>query len=1198
MRSIPFPSIQLLSTPTRAGAMALAIAVSSPFAAEAIGPQRLVEDVARGVAARSSSPTTFVRLGQRIVFIASDPLHGRELRGTALDAATVELLADALPGTGGSDAALLATLDGAAFFANGTADDPTLWVTDGTAGGTRAVTDESGSAISVDRWPYRPTSAGTGDLLVIVGISRGRRVDAVWAVHADGRARLLDQGEPARSKRFYGFATVGKRVFYVATGADLPHTLWVTDGTEAGTRAIAEVPASIHQTGTSTHYFFGVDSASGDQLWASDGTAAGTRLLVSFGTKNGHAPLDFNAGPSRVYFIENDSRDSQHLWVSDGTPAGTRRISVPDLRPASGAGVMGDWLGDTFVFVADDGGQHEIWTHDGTAAPPLPLPPRLSSGGYPRTSFVPLRGLLLFPARSAPGEPFELWRTDGTPGGTVPISRTCSGCLFDEGTRGLASEDQALFVTGYASSFPFGRAWIIQSTDGSDTGTRVLRDSVSGDPQLVPWRPGDAARVTGGYLLMASDRSSGDEPQVLNEADGSVREVANLEPETGPSAPDRLRASASSLYWIAKSGTNGPFASAWTLSPGSAVERLNPNGVCSGSTLSEAADLGARQLFSEAAGEGACLASFEPASGQWTEILSRERWEGTLFDRLVVQGGFAYFRALEGTTGALWRSDGTVAGTARLTTDALPERFELLAATPSHLFLRSPGDAGVLAVELGGGTVQAVAPPIATLSRFFPRDIDREHAVARGRFFFTTLEPHAPEGLAVSDGTAAGTRTLWVSPEGGKDRVLDLFAWRDQVLFLVASERLTLWHSDGTAQGTVAVADLGSLAVDGDDTARRWAVPFAGRLFFTAETDETGAEIWATDGTAAGTRSLDLVPGPTGSEPRFLAVAGGRLFFAAEADESGREVWTTDGTVAGTRRVSDIAAGSDSAAPEELVAVGTSLYFSADDGFRGRELWAIDASADGHCVPGLRRLCLQDGRFSVEASWRDSSSHSGPATALPLSDNSGAFWFFDAANLEAVVKLLDGRTVNDHYWLFAGSLSNLGYDLQVTDTETRTTRRYTNPPGQFASLSDVEAFAAPGPARTAPARLATVVRAAPPAARTSPAPCLPSSTRLCLREGRFAVEARWRDFLGNEGVARAVALTPDAGTFWFFDEGNVELAVKLLDGREVNSRFWLFYGALSDVEYTLTATDTLTGAVREYVNPAGRLASVGDTDAF
>jgi hypothetical protein len=56
--------------------------------------------------------------------------------------------------------------------------------------------------------------------------------------------------------------------------------------------------------------------------------------------------------------------------------------------------------------------------------------------------------------------------------------------------------------------------------------------------------------------------------------------------------------------------------------------------------------------------------------------------------------------------------------------------------------------------------------------------------------------------------------------------------------------------------------------------------------------------------------------------------------------------------------------------------------------------------------------------------------------------------------------------------------------------------------------------------------------------------------------------------------------------------------VKVLDGRAVNGRFWVFYGALTDIEYTILVRDTATGEVRMYENPAGQLASRADTSAF
>jgi hypothetical protein len=110
--------------------------------------------------------------------------------------------------------------------------------------------------------------------------------------------------------------------------------------------------------------------------------------------------------------------------------------------------------------------------------------------------------------------------------------------------------------------------------------------------------------------------------------------------------------------------------------------------------------------------------------------------------------------------------------------------------------------------------------------------------------------------------------------------------------------------------------------------------------------------------------------------------------------------------------------------------------------------------------------------------------------------------------------------------------------------------------------------------------------------------CQASPTRLCLQGQRFGVEVAWKDFQGNTGAGRAVPLTADTGSFWFFDAANLELVVKVLDGRSLNGKYWVFYGALSSVEYTMTVTDYASGATKKYVNPSGTLASRGDTGAL
>lgn len=112
--------------------------------------------------------------------------------------------------------------------------------------------------------------------------------------------------------------------------------------------------------------------------------------------------------------------------------------------------------------------------------------------------------------------------------------------------------------------------------------------------------------------------------------------------------------------------------------------------------------------------------------------------------------------------------------------------------------------------------------------------------------------------------------------------------------------------------------------------------------------------------------------------------------------------------------------------------------------------------------------------------------------------------------------------------------------------------------------------------------------------------CLPVATIFCAHDSRFLAQATFSaPTLGiSNASATAVSLTNDSGYFWFFSPNNVELVVKVVDGRAFNGFFWVFVGALSDVAYEITVTDTQTGAVKTYANTAGNLRSFADTAAF
>ncbi|MCH9651247.1 MAG: hypothetical protein K0U98_23685 [Deltaproteobacteria bacterium] len=263
------------------------------------------------------------------------------------------------------------------------------------------------------------------------------------------------------------------------------------------------------------------------------------------------------------------------------------------------------------------------------------------------------------------------------------------------------------------------------------------------------------------------------------------------------------------------------------------------------------------------------------------------------------------------------------------------------------------------------------------------------------------------------------------------------------------------------------------------------------------------------------------------------------------------------------------------------------------------------------CTSGVGTLCLgEGGRFRVEVAWADASDRDGQAGAAGLSEESGYFWFFRPDNVELVVKVVDGGAVNGNFWVFYGALSNVEYQLTVTDTETGFQKIYHNPASNFASVGDTAAF--PG-GDLGGAEGASVRLSLSPAAIEALLPAMPQGSVadassaaapgkaggvLEFAEGRFAASLDWEDFSGSTGTGHGVMLTSDTGYFWFFKSDRPEVVLKVLDGRSVNGHYWVFYGALSNVEYTLSVEDRQQNTTRTYFNPARHFGSVGDTEAF
>jgi len=267
--------------------------------------------------------------------------------------------------------------------------------------------------------------ASLPDGRVLAGVNAtGDRIE-VWAADASGgnAARLLEI--EARGRRLGGLLTrpLGDRTL-MSLSIEHGGELWVTDGTPAGTHRLAEIGSDAADLAVvGDRAFFGAyDAEAGFQLWSSDGTPAGTgRLLTLEAHGAGSRSRAFAALVEGVAFRACDGARTV-LWASDGVPG---RAPTPLLderegcEPLAGESTPLAVAGRIFFTEPDapaGPGVRRLWTSDGTPGGTMPLTSFDEQlAGEP---FV-LAGKVSFVVQPLGAGGASLWETDGTAGGTV-----------------------------------------------------------------------------------------------------------------------------------------------------------------------------------------------------------------------------------------------------------------------------------------------------------------------------------------------------------------------------------------------------------------------------------------------------------------------------------------------------------------------------------------------------------------------------------------------------------------------------------------------------------------------------------------------------------------------------------------------------------------------------------------------------------
>lgn len=414
----------------------------------------------------------------------------------------------------------------------------------------------------------------------------------------------------------------------------------------------------------------------------------------------------------------------------------------------------------------------------------------------------------------------------------------------------------------------------------------------------------------------------------------------------------------------------------------------------------------------------------------------------------VVIGNNAFFFADDGISGVeLWRTDGTNAGT-QMVRDIHPGSGSSLPTALTRLgrTLFFAADDGTHGVELWKSDGTTAGTVLVKDIRLGPDNSWPGGLATAGRLQISPIEPAVRFDQNTTDDAHAGEAILSANPGSptplARSGVQHAPLIRRAKLFFRADDGVhgsELWASDGTEAGTTMVSDI--LPGPGA-SAPQHLTDVRGRLFFTARTDATGTELWKSDGTEAGTQLVaDVAPGSMDSAIGHLTPVGGRLFFTADNGDTGLELWKSDGTAAGTQLVKDInddlvptSGITAPSSPASLTNVNGTLFFTADDGI------LPDYSANGAPNHG-RELWKSDGTEAGTVLVKDISFNEPDFANFPIRGSSPAF----LTNINGTLFFIASQIVNDSVFDPDTTLLQL-WKSDGTETGTVLVTGVPNPP--------------------------------------------------------------------------------------------------------------------------------------------------------
>lgn len=444
---------------------------------------------------------------------------------------------------------------------------------------------------------------------------------------------------------------IGNTVYFSATSGSGGFRLWKTDGTPAGTELVYPSATASDLADVAGGVFFAGSTGGPAYLYSSDGTTAGTARVTDAVALTGSGMVG-RAG--RAYFPASNGITGVEVWSSDGTAVGTTAVSQiapggADAHPAHLTRV-----GTSLFFSATNGSAPGICVTDGTLPGTAYLAP-VRVGVLETTvgQIVDLNGTALFIGDDGTSGR-ELWKSDGTPGGTQRVKDILPG-------SGGGLEGSMLVVVGNVVYFAardgvHGRE--LWKSDGTTAGTVMVKDIDPSFGDFGSSQPQGLARIQNTLFFRAA--SSGVVGQQVWTSDGTAAGTVQLPAifPGGASQADGFTEVGGAVYFSATDGVHG--IELWKVPAGPvgvAPDLREPAGVTLSHARPNPARSTTRLTYSLAAPQRVRVRLFDMSGRQVASLEDREAPAGAheiaLDGRNLPTG--VYFCRLETAAGSLQR---------------------------------------------------------------------------------------------------------------------------------------------------------------------------------------------------------------------------------------------------------------------------------------------------------------------------------------------------------------------------------------------------------------------------------------------------------------------------------------------------------------------------------------------------------------